>query len=250
MIPRRIKSLLLLSLSVIFLFFSNDILAQEDHHDDGKTEQPQEHVEKKEGFDANEVIFGHVLDAHEYHFLSYKGKDGKDHHATIPLPVILYSPQRGLDVFMSSKFHHGHEIYKGYELTHGKIHAVKADGSVDESVKVYDLSLTRNVVQMLLALILFVVLMINVAKKYRGGIGRKTAPTGMQNALETVILFIRDEVAKPNLGHNYMKYMPYLLTVFFFILINNIFGLIPGAANVTGNIAFTVVLGVIAFFGR
>ena len=248
MIPRRIKSLLLLSLSVIFLFFSNDIIAQEDHHDDGKTEQPQEHVEKKEGFDANEVIFGHVLDAHEYHFLSYKGKDGKDHHATIPLPVILYSPQRGLDVFMSSKFHHGHEIYKGYELTHGKIHAVKADGSVDESVKVYDLSLTRNVVQMLLALILFVVLMINVAKKYRDGIGRKTAPTRIQNALETVILFIRDEVAKPNLGHNYMKYMPYLLTVFFFILINNIFGLIPGAANVTGNIAFTVVLGVIAFF--
>ena len=189
-----------------------------------------------------------MLDAHEYHFLSYKGKDGKEHHATIPLPVILYSPQRGLDVFMSSKFHHGHEIYKGYELTHGKIHAVKADGSVDESVKVYDLSLTRNVVQMLLALILFVVLMINVAKKYRGGIGRTTAPTGMQNALETVILFIRDEVAKTNLGHNYMKYMPYLLTVFFFILINNIFGLIPGAANVTGNIAFTVVLGVIAFF--
>jgi F-type H+-transporting ATPase subunit a len=71
----------------------------------------------------------------------------------------------------------------------------------------------------------------------------------MQNAIETVIVFMRDEVARPNLGHQkYMKYMPYLLTVFFFILINNIFGLIPGSANVTGNIAFTVVLGVISFF--
>lgn len=228
--------------------FGGGVLAQDDKHADGKTEQPQEHVEEKEGFDANEVIFGHVLDAHEYHFLSYKGKDGQEHHATIPLPVILYSPQRGLDVFMSSKFHHGHEIYKGYKLDHGKIHAVNGDGSVDEATKVYDLSLTRNVVQMFIALILFVVIMMGVAKKYRKGIGRTHAPSGLQNAIETMIVFIRDEVAKPNLGHHkYMKYMPYLLTVFFFILINNIFGLIPGSANVTGNIAFTVVLGVISF---
>ncbi len=249
MISRRIKSLLVLSYIIFLLLFYNIGIAQEDGHNDGKTEQPQEHLEKKEGFDANEVIFGHVLDAHEYHFLSYKGKDGKDHHATIPLPVILYSPQRGVDVFMSSKFHHGHEVYRGYDLDHGKIHAVKADGTVDPSIKVYDLSLTRNVVQMLLALLIFVLIMVGIAKKYHTGIGRKHAPTGFQNAIETVIIFIRDEVAKPNLGHEkYIKYMPYLLTVFFFILINNIFGLIPGSANVTGNIAFTVVLGVISFF--
>jgi F-type H+-transporting ATPase subunit a len=246
---RRIKFLLLLSYSFFFLFFSNNVFSQDDKHPDGKTEQPQEHPDEKEGFDANEVIFGHVLDGHEYHFLSYKGKDGQEHHATIPLPVILYSPQRGLDVFMSSKFHHGHEVYKGYQLDHGKIHAVNADGTLDPGTKVYDLSLTRNVVQMLLALTLFVAIMLSVAKKYKGGIGRKYAPTGMQNAIETVIVFMRDEVARPNLGHQkYMKYMPYLLTVFFFILINNIFGLIPGSANVTGNIAFTVVLGVISFF--
>ena len=89
--------------------------------------------------------------------------------------------------------------------------------------------------------------MINVANKYKKG-GAKTAPSGFQNAIEPVITFVRDEVAKPNLGHAYGKYMPYLLTVFFFILINNIVGLIPGTANVTGNIAFTVVLGVISFF--
>jgi F-type H+-transporting ATPase subunit a len=216
-------------------------------HDAGTDTQEEEHTQK-EGFNANEVIFEHVLDAHQFHFLSYKGSDGEQHHVSIPLPVILYSPQKGTDVFMSSKFHHGHEIYNGYKLEHGKIHAVTADGTIDESVKVYDLSLTRNVVQMILALIVLVVIMLSAAKKYKSGIGVKKAPTGLQNAIESVILFVRDEVAKPNLGHKYERYLPYLLTIFFFILICNIFGLIPGSANVTGNIAFTVVLGVISFF--
>src|SRR5687768_16464623 len=99
MSSRWIKYLLVLSYSIFFLLVYKVGISQEDEHNDGKTEQPQERVEKKEGSDANEVIFGHVADAHEYHFLSYKCKDGKDHHATIPLPVILYSPQRGLDVF-------------------------------------------------------------------------------------------------------------------------------------------------------
>jgi F-type H+-transporting ATPase subunit a len=74
-----------------------------------------------------------------------------------------------------------------------------------------------------------------------------TAPKGSQGLLEPVIIFIQDEVAKPNLGVKYQKYLPYLLTVFFFILINNIVGLIPGTANVTGNIAFTFVMAVISF---
>ncbi len=87
--------------------------------------------------------------------------------------------------------------------------------------------------------------MIGMARKYeREGSGK--APSGLQNAIEPVITFVRDEVAKPNLGRKYMKYLPYLLTVFFFILINNIFGLIPGSANVTGNMAFTLVLAAIS----
>ncbi|RYF92538.1 MAG: F0F1 ATP synthase subunit A, partial [Chitinophagaceae bacterium] len=243
MVVKRVKSLLVAVFSLSLVLFSQVANAQhnegEKHHEEGEA--------KKEGFNANEVIFEHVLDAHQFHFLTYKGGDGEEHHVSIPLPVILYSPQKGFDVFSSSKFHHGHEIYNGYKLDHGKIHPVTADGTIDETVQVYDLSLTRNVVQMILAVILLVIIMLNVAKKYKNGVGVKKAPTGLQNAIEPVITFVRDEVAKPNLGHKHEKYLPYLLTVFFFILINNIFGLVPGAANVTGNIAFTLVLGVISF---
>jgi F-type H+-transporting ATPase subunit a len=127
-------------------------------------------------------------------------------------------------------------------MEHDKIHAE------DPNEHVYDLSITKNVVQMLIALTLLVVVMLSIAAKYKKGQGVTSAPKGWQNAIEPVITFVRDEVAKPNLGGKYKKYLPYLLTVFFFILINNLFGLLPGSANVTGNIAFTVVLGVISFF--
>src|SRR6185295_9551744 len=128
-----------------------------------------------------------------------------------------------------------------------QIVAVNDNGEIDPSITVYDLSFTRNVVQMLLALIIFTWIMIKIAKRYKKGEGVTTAPKGVQGFFEPIIVFIKDDVAKPNLGHAYMKYLPYLLTVFFFILINNIFGLVPGTANVTGNIAFTIVLGLISF---
>ena len=99
---------------------------------------------------------------------------------------------------------------------------------------------------MILALGILVWLMLGIAKNYSKGQGLTSAPKGMQSAVEPVITFVRDDIAKPNLGHKYEKYLPYLLTVFFFILINNILGLIPGSANVTGNIAFTFVLAIIS----
>ena len=188
------------------------------------------------------VIMEHIQDSHEFHFFTLKNADGSEFHATIPLPIILYSKEKGLSVFSSSKFHHGHEAYNGYKMEHDKIHAE------DPNEHVYDLSITKNVVQMFIALTLLVVLMLSIAAKYKKGQGVTSAPKGWQNAIEPVITFVRDEVAKPNLGGKYKKYLPYLLTVFFFILINNLFGLLPGSANVTGNIAFTVVLGVISFF--
>ena len=244
----RLKCLLV----AVFSLFSTFIFAQEG-----------EGNEQKKGFDANKVIFGHIMDAHEFHFFSWEGKDGKEHHAIIPLPVILYSPQRGFSFFMSSAFHHGEHDYKKYSLLTeekirdwgldkkkyfaGQIVPVNENGKLDTSVKVYDVSLTRNVVQMIISLALLIWVMLVIARRYNKGIGVKTAPKGMQNLLEPVINFIKDEVAKPTLGHKYEKYLPYILTVFFFILFNNLVGLIPGAANVTGNIAFTMVLALIAF---
>ena len=249
MTQKAIKSFAVAVFSVFFLVFSVPALAGEGEGG---------HEQEKKGFDAAEVIFGHVLNGHEFHFMDIGGKP-----VTIPLPVILYSPQRGLTTFMSSKFHHGHEDYKDYRiLTEHSIQEmgldpkqfspqdivpVDANGHYDASVKVYDLSLTRNVVQMILALSIFTWIMLRIAKRYKKGIGVKTAPQGSQSLMEPVITFVRDEVAKPNLGDKQEKYLPFLLTIFFFILINNIFGLIPGSANVTGNIAFTLVLGVISF---
>ena len=246
--------------------------AQEKDHPDQHIEtKDHENIEKGETgkFNANEVIFGHVLDAHQFHFFSYKGSDGEQHHVGISLPVILYSPQKGFSVFSSGKFHHGEHEYNGYQLVtdHYKellekngyseeqlkglrnetIIAVDENGMPSSDIKVYDFSLTRNVVQMILSLALLVWLLVSVARRYSKGTGITTAPKGLQNLIEPLVTFIRDEVAKPNLGRKWEKYMPYLLTVFFFILINNIVGLIPGTANVTGNIAFTLVLGVISF---
>ncbi len=236
MFAKGIKSLLVAVFSVIFLLSSSILKAQEPEHIEGK----EHHTEQKEGFNAKEVIFGHIMDAHEFHFAEYES-NGEKHPISIPLPVILYSPAKGISVFMASKFEHGHAEVDGYKLNpEGKIEAT--DGS-----KVYDFSLTRNVVQMILALVLLVWIMLSVAKTYKNGQGVTSAPKGKQNLVEVLVTFVRDEVAKPNLGHKVNKYLPYLLTVFFFILINNIIGLIPGTANVTGNIAFTVVLGVISF---
>jgi len=237
----RVKSLLLTVYSIFSIVFCNIANAQKTDHIGKEEQAPKSIVKEEKVFDANKVIFEHVLDAHQFHFLTYKDKEGHEHHVSIPLPVILFSPQEGWSFFMSSEFHHGEHEVDGYRLAGNKI------VPVDPDVKVYDLSPTRNVVQMILALILLVILLINVAKKYQKGIGTNKAPTGFQNAIEPVITFVRDEVAKPNLGHDYNKFLPYLLTIFFFILINNIFGLVPGSANVTGNIAFTAVLGVISF---
>ena len=239
----RLKSLLVAVFSIFCISFSVPALAG------GGEGDPKAAKEENIG----DIIFTHVLDGHEFHFFN----------ASIPLPIVLYSPQRGFTSFMSSSFHHGEHAHNGYKILtkHNieemgldpktfrpeQIIPVDASGNYDPSVKVYDFSLTRNVVQMLLGIILFLWIMLSIAKKYKKGIGVTSAPKGSQSLIERVITFIRDEVAKPNLGVKYEKYLPYLLTVFFFILINALFGLIPGSANVAGNIAFTVVLGVIAF---
>jgi len=254
MVSGRFKSLLVAGFSVFCLIFSSAIFARED----------SAHQATKMSFNAKEIIFGHVLNNHDFHIIDIVGDNGEKHPVSIPLPVILYSKQRGLAAFMSSHFHHGEENYRNYMmLTDEKIVELKLDptkysaqdivavndqGEIDPNIRIYDISLTRNVVQMFISLGLFLWVMLAIAKKYKTGQGVHSAPKGSQSLLEPVITFVRDEVAKPNLGNSYDKYLPFLLTIFFFILINNLVGLIPGSANVSGNIAFTAVLGVIAFF--
>lgn len=236
------KCIKYISAAVFGLFFSlisNLAFAQETP---AETEAAP-HATTEEKLDPAKIILDHIKDAHEFHFFTIENKENphESFHASIPLPVILYAPDKGFSVFSSSRFGHtGEEEYEGYKLNESK-EIVAVDGGV-----VYDFSLTKNVVQMILALTLLVVLMTGIAKKYKNGIGVTSAPKGWQNAIEPVITFVRDDVAKPNLGHKWQKYLPYLLTVFFFILINNIFGLIPGSANVTGNTAFTAVMGIIS----
>jgi F-type H+-transporting ATPase subunit a len=228
---KSVKSILVAVFSLVLVFSAAGLYAQEPAHENAA----ENHAAKEEKLDPAKIIMDHIKDAHEFHFFT-----AGNFHATIPLPVILYSPTKGFSVFSSSHFgHEGEEIHNGYKLQEGNI--VATDGS-----QVYDFSLTKNVVQMILALTILVLLMTGIAKKYKNGLGVTSAPKGWQNAIEPVITFVRDDVAKPNLGKKWQKYLPYLLTVFFFILINNLFGLIPGSANVTGNTAFTAVLGIIS----
>lgn len=255
MCTNRFKSFTVAVFSVFFMLFAMPAMAQ--HHEEGGQPAAEQADHAKAGHEeklnVGEVIFEHVLDGHEFHFFG----------VSVPLPVLVYSEEKGFKAFMSSAFHHGTEAHEGYmiltkhnieemgldkkKFKNEDIYAVGADGKPDTTVSVFDFSLTRNVVQMILALTVFVVIMLRIAKRYKSGVGVTSAPKGSQSLIEPVITFVRDEVAKPNLGHKYEKYLPYLLTVFFFILINNIFGLIPGSANVTGNIAFTAVLGLISF---
>jgi F-type H+-transporting ATPase subunit a len=256
-----VKSFVVAAFSLFSIMFSNVLLAQEKPAESNATEQ-SEPAKEKGKLNPGNLLLEHILDSHEFHFITV----GKT-EVSIPLPIILYSSGKGFSFFMSSRFEHGKETYMGYRmideeyldklkqegvdvqkkmLSVGKIIGVDAAGNWDASISVLDLSMTRNVVQMLLGLILLVWLLVGVAKKYKRN-GAMVAPSGFQNAVEPVITFVRDEVCKPNLGKKYEKYMPYMLTVFFFILIGNLIGLIPGTANVTGNIAFTAVLGLISF---
>jgi F-type H+-transporting ATPase subunit a len=250
MVSNSFKSLLVAVFSVSCLFFSSTLPARANEAPGGKEEAPR--------LDPAKIIMEHVSDAHEFHFFTVN-----KHPVSLPLPVILYSPTQGWSAFMSSRFNHGEEAYNGYRLLEesyidehhldpkvysaGKIYALDASGSPDASIKFYDLSLGRNATQAIISVILLIWIMSSVAGKYAKGQGVKTAPTGFQNAVEPVITFVRDEVGKANLGKGYEKYMPFLLTVFFFILINSLMGLIPGTANVAGNIAFTAVLGILSF---
>jgi F-type H+-transporting ATPase subunit a len=203
----------------------------------------------KERFKANTYILEHIADSHEWHIVTLK--NGKS--IAIYLPVILISKESGLNIFSSRRLAYGRE-YKGFKLEEegelkGKIVSVNSEGKIDEKNLPLDFSMTKTVIGMLSAAIIGLLLFLSLARSYKKtGISH---PKGIQSFLEPVVLFVRDDIAIPNLGDKYEKYMPYLLTVFFFILINNIMGLVPFpppfGANVTGNIALTFVLALCTF---
>jgi F-type H+-transporting ATPase subunit a len=219
-------------------------------------------------FDAGEMIMHHVMDAHDIHLMSVG-----DHHISIPLPIIMWSNEDGLSIFSSSKFHHGDATYNRYALDHGHIirlgsnnpmansehvdlAAAKSMGYSEESWQGFfngrpagfiNMSITKTAAGVIITVVLMLIIFLNIAKAYKRN--PNEAPKGLQSLLEPIILFVRDEIAKPSIGHKYDVFLPFLLTIFFFIWIANILGLIPfiGGFNVTGNIAVTLVLALFTF---
>jgi F-type H+-transporting ATPase subunit a len=221
--------------------------------DDGHGSHPEGNSHAEEKFDAGKFVIEHVLDSYEWHIASVGEK-----HINIPLPIILFSkyPElhegRKLHIFMSTKFHHGHEDYRGFRLSHseeynGKI--VELDAHGHEIGRPLDLSITKVVAGIFVSVIVLFSLLFVAAKTAKRNRGK--APSGIQNLLEPVIVFIRDEIAIPSIGEKkYKKFLPILLSLFFFILLNNLLGLIPifpFGANVSGNIAVTMVLALFTF---
>ena len=193
---------------------------------------------ESEKFSPGDFIFEHIADAHEWHITEINNKA-----ISLPLPVIIYSKSKGLNIFMSGKFKHGHESYKGFVLLTSGDDKGKIMDEEDGTFPL-DLSITRNVCGLFFSIFLLFWIFISAAKSYKRD--PLAAPKGIQSWVEPVIIFLRDEVAIPSIGEKqHARFMPYLLTVFFFILINNLLGLIPifpGGANLTGNIAVTAVL--------
>ncbi len=235
---------------LFFLLFTGTALSSFGQKAEEKTEVTGHGESHEEAFDASTFIMEHIADSHEWHILTKKNGEA----LAIYLPVIVYSKEKGLDIFSSKKLAHG-VVYEGYKLEEegdlqGVIVNVNAEGRADEENIPLDFSMTKAVVGLLFSAIIGLILFLSLSRSYKKtGISH---PKGIQSFLEPIILFVRDDIAITNIGiHKYEKYMPYLLTVFFFILINNLMGLVPFpppfGANVTGNIAVTFVLAFFTF---
>ncbi|MCI4444282.1 MAG: F0F1 ATP synthase subunit A [Lentimicrobium sp.] len=209
-----------------------------------KAEEETSEIKKQ----IKEVIGHHVLDGHEFSLFEYDGE-----HIGFPLPIILWD--NGVQFFSSSKFNHGEAVAESngnyYVLHHERIFKTDANGTLtgDEhhptNIQPIDLSITKGVLTIMVVALLMFLLFTSLAKSFtkNGGIS-----AGAGRFFEPIVLYIRDEIAIPNIGEkHYKKYMSYLLTIFFFVWFLNIFGLTPLGINVTGNIAITFGLAVITF---
>lgn len=232
---------LLRSLIIVFATFlaTPTILSAKEEHAASDT------ISHKK-FNTGDMIFSHIKDSYEWHITTIGHT-----HISIPLLVLLYSETTGFHSFSSSNFHHGEEAYQGFHIAsegkyQRKIVETLPDGS---EVKPWDLSITKNVTSLFISIILLLVIFLSVAKRYKENFAR--APKGIQSWIEPIVVFICEDIAIPSIGkEKYQRYLPFLLTIFFFIFINNMMGLIPffpGGANVTGDISVTIVLALFTF---
>ena len=241
------KTLFFKVLIAIALLVSTNNFASES---EASSDEPKQDIKTE----IKEYIQHHLQDSHDFSLFSYTDEAGEHHYVGFPLPVILWDD--GLKVFSSSKFQHGETLAEVdgnyYKLYHSKIYKTDADGTInyDEenhptNVQPIDFSITKSVVMIFLTCLLMFWLFRSLASsEAKNG----SVPVGVGRFFEPIVVYIRDDIAKPNIGEKkYAKYMPYLLTVFFFIWFLNMFGLTPLGVNVTGNIAVTVALALITF---
>ncbi|MDG1941801.1 MAG: F0F1 ATP synthase subunit A [Flavobacteriaceae bacterium] len=200
-------------------------------------------------------ILHHLEDSHDFNLLSYKDKTTNEKvYIGMPLPVILWDD--GLKIFSSSKLKHGKEVVQlgdtHYKLYHGKIYKTDAQGTITyddhdhpTNIKPIDFSITKNVISILFTALLMFVLFRGLAQSYQKN---GMIASGVGRFLEPIVLYVRDEIAIPNIGEkHHRRFMGYLLTLFFFIWFLNLLGLTPLGINVTGNIAITFCLAMITF---
>ncbi|MDH6535465.1 ATP synthase F0 subunit A [Parabacteroides sp. 52] len=195
--------------------------------------------------DVKEIVFEHLGDSYEWHMTQWGEKE-----FVIHLPVIVKGKEKGWHIFSSARLAHGAE-YEGFHIASegeykGKVVEINPAG--DKVRPSLDISLTKNALALWINCIVLLCLILPLVNWYKKS--THTPPSGWKGAVEILMINIRDEVIKPCIGEDYKRFTPYLLTVFFFIFINNIMGLIPffpGGANVTGNIAITLVLALCTF---
>lgn len=205
-------------------------------------------VEPKEQVDVKGIVFGHIGDSYEWHITNWGDKS-----ITVHLPVIVYSKTSGWHTFLSSRFEENGGVYNGLYIAPA---GTKYEGKIverneaGEEVRPFDISITKITLSLFINSIILLIIILCVARWYKKRPQGAESPGGFVGFMEMVIMMIYDDVIKGGVGPQYRKFAPYLLTAFFFILINNLMGLIPifpGGANVTGNIAITLVLAICSF---
>lgn len=240
MLKRTNNIILLFTLSLLLSFIN--VTAQEAP----TLSVAETNTEETTDINVKEMIMSHIGDSYEWHFMKWKDKD-----ISIPLPIILHSKESGWNIFLSSELHNPNSKFNQFYIAQEGKHAgkiVEKDSSGAE-IAPFDISLTKNATSLVLTSILLIVIVMSVAQFYKRRDSMSTSK-GLVGLIEIVVTFIVDEVAKPSIGKEYQRFTPFLLTIFFFILLNNLMGLIPifpGGANVTGNIAVTLVLALTTF---